>query len=142
MIKAELHQVIYAVDAYQKCKDTFSQFSDICKKILSNDNDFKVEFVSSDDITISIMVFDQPVEISLSIVIRENEPAIGKLIFERVLRDDKRNNLWALYFDELGNTRNSLEGHSNMYNLTQENCLEPILIQVLDSYIKIYFANN
>ena len=78
-------------------------------------------------------------------VIAEGIQAQGKLVFDCVFereKDYQRENLWILYFDEIGNTKNSLEGPSNMFNLTNKSCMEPILVQLLENYIKKYFLED
>ena len=142
MNRAKLMEVNYAVDAYQKLKETFVHFASICEQELSKDNEFKVEYISFNELIISIRIFDNIVELSLSMVVFENDPALGLIVFNHVINENNRKHLMSIYFDELGNTKNTIDGHSNMYNLTRNNCLAPILLQLLDSYINIYFRNS
>jgi hypothetical protein len=130
-------KITYAADAYKKLKEVFGQFRNICTEVLSEENYFDLVIGESDDTSIEMTVFDSRILLIYSMVFDPNGIPFGKISFEKLVEDDDNQQIWTLYFDELGNLREKVSQKISRLNMLMKSHLESILINFLEIYLSL-----
>lgn len=130
-----IKKVGYYLEIYQKLKSPFLEFVEL----LENDKLFNLNFERTDDKLVKFEIFGYPAEIFFSIARGgEDDQVYGKIEAFRTFIKDERDLFWHLYFDDLGNTKNEINGNHNAFSLTKEDSLKIILALLVDNFVEKY----
>jgi hypothetical protein len=124
------------IQTYNDLKNIFSQFAMLCEETLLEENHQIISYECEQDVTISLSVLGQPLDISFSMARTDKEETLGKLNFSRVNEVDKRESVWTLYFDRKGNTRYSLNGSNGIYDIIKKESIQMIFVHLLTLYAR------
>jgi hypothetical protein len=124
------------IETYNTLKTTFSRFALLSRQVLREENNLIISYQYEHDITISLAVLSQPMEISFSMARTDNQKVMGKLNFSRINAAEKRNTVWTLFFDCNGDTRYSLNGACNTYNINDKDGIRMIFVHMLVLFVK------
>jgi len=138
MIKQEKRKRIFnAIESYVILNDLFRQFKKNCKEFLAKENPFKIGIDDLNDVIFKLTAFDSTIFATFSMVFSPSDTAHGRISFERFIEEDDNEKIWVLYFDQHGNLRERLGQKTSFYNMTDSNCLDHIILNLLDNYLQL-----
>jgi hypothetical protein len=124
------------IQTYNDLKNIFSQFAMLCEETLLEENHLIISYEYENDVTVSLSVLGQPLEISFSMARTGKKEILGKLNFSRINEVEKRDSVWTIYFDREGNTRYSLNGTKSLYNIIDKENMQMIFVHLLTLYVR------
>ena len=124
-----------AVSVYPKFKELFLGFAEELKNKPPKEGFYKIVVEEINETLIKLTVFDNIIEISLSIAYLEDK-TIGKMTFEQLLREDEYKLIGFIFFDMNGDILKFPDNYTEFHSIPSIFRVESIVIELLDQFIR------
>jgi hypothetical protein len=132
---SRLHDVVSAVNQYEKLEKKFGDFAETMKNI-PPENEFKVSIDAVETTKFTINCCRRKIKVEFSSFGQMGSKFLGKISFKLPITEETDEELFSIYFDEHGNNYNDPEKSANSWTLTDPKCLEFTLVNVIEGLLK------
>jgi hypothetical protein len=139
-IKEKNALIVKAVKNYFEFREVFVQFRNICNN-LQKDNLWRLKFEdeeSDEEMVIRFVTFDRCTILGeFSMALDKKGVPFGRITFTRYPKDREGELIWKFYFDKQGSFIEKLPVDDIPYSILDEECLTPVLTNLLYNYLKL-----
>ena len=131
-------QIMKTVKNYYEFREVFVQFKDICNN-LQKDNLWRLKLQEpNEEMGIRFVTFDRCTILGeFSLVLDKKGVPFGQVTFKKHINDNDGEFIWKFYFDKHGSSIEKLPADDVLYKITDEECLTPILTNLLYNYLQL-----
>ena len=123
-------------------KNAFIKFSNSFEKILSMYKELNIKYVPVNNCYFILEILDQKIEVKFSLRIFDDYSTSGQMAFSKMMPKGERNQLFFLFFDEMGNTHHLDERTKSWGNFNHDIDLERILFDFMNKFINYYIEKQ
>jgi hypothetical protein len=127
-------EVISAIDKYEKLEKKFADFAEAMKNI-PVDNGYKVIAENFKKNNFNLVSCNRKINVIFNSFGTTGSKYLGKVSFEIPVSENENKEIFAVYFDDLGNNYFDLDGSCNPWTFTDKSFLEKLLIEVISAFL-------